>query len=83
MEHSVIYHQTLTGKNMTLKITYHIPIKAKFNRHDLSCKIYIPFKKWLFGYGGWGKSKWVRLLGWTFFISYWKLNSFEITIEIV
>lgn len=68
---------------MTLKITYHIPIKAKFNKKDLSCKIYIPFKKWLFGYGGWGQSKWFRLLGLTFFISYWKLNSFEITIEII
>lgn len=58
---------------MDFSIKYNLPFKAKFSRKDLSCTIYIPFRKWLFGMGGWGKSKWITILGLTFSVMYWKL----------
>ncbi len=62
---------------MTITLTYHIPLKAKFDRRDLSCSIYIPFKKWLWGKGGWGKSRWIRLFGLTLWASWYRLSPIE------
>jgi len=67
---------------MNILVTVHVPIKAKFSEKDLSCTIYIPFKKWIFGYGGWGKSKWFRILGLTFMIGYWQIWPLEFNFEI-
>lgn len=58
---------------MDISLTIHIPIKARFNKKSCEMLIYIPFKQWLCGYGGWGKSKWFRIFGLTFAIGYWKL----------
>ena len=67
---------------MDIALQLNLPLKAKFYRKDLSCTVYIPFKKWLFGKGGWGKSYWITILGLTFSISYWKLWPIECRLTI-
>lgn len=67
---------------MNIKITFHIPIKARFMKGKSGVLFYIPFKKWLFGYGGWGKQKWFRILGLTFCIGYWTIFPIEFNITI-
>ena len=67
---------------MNIAITYHMPLKAKFSKTDLSCTVYIPFRKWLWGHGTLGKQKWFRILGLTFLIGYWRLFPVEIKMEI-
>ena len=69
---------------MNIALTFHIPVK--FNRDNKGpikgVFFYLPIPNWWFNIGkGFGKTKWIRLAGITFWVSYWKLWPIEISLR--
>jgi len=65
---------------MYISLTIHIPFRTKLVKESSGVLIYLGVRKWLFNFGKLGKSVWIRILGLTFLVGYWKLWPIEFNI---